>query len=168
MRLGFPGFESAKIAALMHPTRNSKLETQRTGTVLAFDFGLKRIGVAVGEAALRQAHALTTVEAESNEARFAAIARLIEEWRPVLLVVGLPLALDGAEHELTARCRRFANQLRGRFALPVDLADERLTSVAADAQLREAGLDWKKRKDKIDALAAQIMLQGYFDATGPA
>lgn len=136
--------------------------------MLAFDFGLKRIGIAVGEAALHQAHALTTIEAESSEARFAAIARLIEEWRPALLVVGLPLSLDGAEHELTVRCRRFANQLRGRFALPVDLADERLTSVAADAELREAGLDWKKRRDRIDALAAQLILQGYFDANGPA
>ncbi|MBA3904396.1 MAG: Holliday junction resolvase RuvX, partial [Rhodocyclaceae bacterium] len=61
-------------------------------------------------------------------------------------------------------CRRFANQLHGRFGLPVELADERFTSAAADAQLREAGLGWQKRKGRIDALAAQIILQGYFDA----
>jgi putative Holliday junction resolvase len=118
----------------------------------------------VGEAGLKQASALTALAAETNEARFAGIARLILEWRPVLLVVGLPLALDGTEHAMTARCRRFADQLHGRFGLPVALADERLTSAAAEAQLREAGVGWRKRKDKIDAQAAQIILQGYFDA----
>lgn len=135
------------------------------GTVLAFDFGLKRIGVAVGETLLGRANALATIEAETNEARFAAIARLIQEWRPVLLVIGLPLSLDGAEHAMSARCRRFANQLHGRFGLPVALSDERLTSVAADAELRETGMNWKQRKSRVDALAAQHILQDYFDAT---
>ena len=133
-------------------------------TVLAFDFGLKRIGVAVGERLLGRARALTTIEAEANEARFAAIARLITEWQPALLVVGLPLSLDGEEHEMTARARRFANQLHGRSGLPVVLADARLTSAAADAELREAGHGWKARKARIDALAAQHILQDYFDA----
>ncbi len=134
------------------------------GTVLAFDFGLKRIGVAIGEPLLRRANALTTIEAETNEARFAAIARLIQEWQPALLVIGLPLALDGAEHEMTVRCRRFANQLHGRFDLPVVLTDERLTSAVADTELREAGLGWRMRKGRVDALAAQHILQDYFDA----
>ncbi|MBI4989272.1 MAG: Holliday junction resolvase RuvX [Rhodocyclales bacterium] len=133
-------------------------------TVLAFDFGLKRIGVAVGETLLKRANALATIDAETKEARFTAIARLIQEWQPALLVIGLPLSLDGAEHEMTARCRRFANQLQGRFSLPVELIDERLTSTAADAELREAGLDWRARKGKVDALAAQLILQDYFDA----
>lgn len=135
-----------------------------SGTVLAFDFGLKRIGVAVGHSGPKLAHALTTIEAETNAARFAAIAALIAEWQPTLLVVGLPLALDGSEHAMTARCRRFANQLQGRFGLPVALADERLTSVLADAALREAGVGWKRRKVKVDAVAAQCILQDYFDA----
>lgn len=134
------------------------------GTVLAFDFGLKRIGVAVGETLLKRANALATIEAESNDARFEAIARLIHEWQPARLVIGLPLSLDGAEHGMTVRCRRFANQLHGRFGLPVVLTDERLTSAAADAELREAGLDWKARKGRVDALAAQHILQDYFDA----
>ncbi len=144
-------------------TLNPKHATPNRGTVLAFDFGLKRIGVAVGEIALRHAEPLLTVSAISNDERFAAIAKLVAEWKPVLLVVGLPLHLDGHEHEMTTRCRRFANQLHGRFGLPVELADERLSSASADEQLREAGHDWKKRKDKLDALAAQIILQGYFD-----
>lgn len=135
------------------------------GTVLGFDFGLKRIGVAVGETLLRQARPLMTIDAEANTARFAIIERLLGEWQPALLVVGLPLAMDGTEHELSRRCRRFANQLHGRFGLPVRLVDERLTSSAADERLREAGLNWRERKEKVDAVAAQIILQSYFDAT---
>jgi putative Holliday junction resolvase len=150
------------------PRPTSLAPPVRTGTVLAFDFGLKRIGVAVGEIELRHAQALTALAAESNDDRFSAIAGLIAEWRPALLVVGLPLALDGSDHAMSARCRRFANQLHGRFGLPVELADERFTSLEADAQLREAGLDWRKRKDKTDALAAQLILQGYFDANRSA
>jgi putative Holliday junction resolvase len=134
------------------------------GTVLCFDFGLKRIGVAVGETLLGRANPLVTLETATNAARFAAIARLIEEWRPALLLVGLPLSMDGTEHEMTVRCRRFANQLHGRFGLPVTLIDERLTSAAADAELREAGLDWKARRKRVDALAARHILQDYFDA----
>ena len=97
------------------------------GTVLAFDFGTRRIGVAVGEAMLKNARPLTTIDAAANDARFAAIGRLIAEWQPARLVVGLPLALDGSAHEMTARSRRFANQLHGRFGLPVALVDERLS-----------------------------------------
>ena len=96
-----------------------------SGTVLAFDFGEKRIGVAVGERLLAQAHPLTTLRGERNDERFAAIAALIAEWQPTSLVVGLPVALDGSAHAMTARCTRFANQLRGRFGLPVDYAEER-------------------------------------------
>lgn len=135
-----------------------------SGSVLAFDFGLRRIGVAVGESLLGRARPLTTIAAADNAARFNAISRLIEEWQPLRLVVGLPLALDGSEHEMTARCRRFANQLRGRFSVPVDLVDERLSSAAAEENLRDTGLDWKKRKPQLDAWAAQVILQSYFDA----
>ena len=134
------------------------------GTVLAFDFGVKRIGVAIGEALLGRARALTTIAAEDNATRFAAIARLIGEWQPQQLVLGLPLAEDGAGHELTARVRRFAHQLEGRFHLPVALIDERYSSREADARLAARGLSWQKRKQELDAEAAQIILQDYFDA----
>jgi putative Holliday junction resolvase len=133
------------------------------GTVLAFDFGTRRIGVAVGELMLAQARPLTTLAAEANDARFAAIGRLIDEWRPARLVVGLPLALDGAEHDMSARCRRFAHQLEGRFRLPVVLVDERLSSAAADEALRSRGLGWRERKARVDAEAAAAILQDYFD-----
>lgn len=136
------------------------------GTVLAFDFGQKRIGVAVGEEELAQAHPLTTIHGEGNRERFAAIAALLEEWQPSRLVVGLPLALDGTPHAMTARCSRFANQLRGRFGLPVDCAEERLTSVEAEERLRAGGHTAKSAKEHLDAIAAQIILQCYFEIAG--
>ena len=86
------------------------------GTVLAFDFGERRIGVAVGELELGIAHPLETIDAAANDARFARIAALLQEWQPVLLVVGLPLALDGTEHRLTALARKFAQRLQGASA----------------------------------------------------
>ena len=133
------------------------------GTVLAFDFGEKRIGVAVGEWSLAQAHPLTTIRSEANAERFATIAALIKEWQPVSLVVGLPVALDGSAHAMTARCTRFANQLRGRFGLTVDYAEERLSSVEAEERLRESGHNARSAKEHVDELAAQIILQCFFE-----
>lgn len=133
------------------------------GSVLAFDFGEKRIGVAVGEWPLAQAHPLTTIRSEVNATRFAAIADLIAEWRPVSLLVGLPLALDGSAHAMTARCTRFANQLRGRFGLPVDYGEERLSSVEAEERLRAGGHSSKSAREHLDAMAAQIILQCFFE-----
>lgn len=137
--------------------------THGQGTVLAFDFGEKRIGVAVGEWLLRQAHPLTVIHGEANDARFAAIAALIAEWQPAGLVVGLPVSLDGTPHAMTARCTRFANQLRGRFGLAVDYAEERLTSYEAGERLREGGHNAKSAKTHLDAIAAQLILQCHFD-----
>lgn len=138
------------------------------GSVLAFDFGLKRIGVAIGTllGAGRpgSARPLTTLAEESNDARFATVAALIAEWQPVQLLVGRPLNDDGTPNEMTARCERFANQLRGRFGLAVDEIDERFSSTAADAGLRERGLSWQERKQQVDAEAALIILQSWFDA----
>ena len=136
---------------------------QTRGSVLAFDFGLKRIGVAVGDWENRLAHPLETISGEGNEARFGRIAALIDEWRPTQLVCGLPFSMDGTEHDLTRRARRFANQLNGRFGLPVALVDERLTSFDADLRLREAGVKGSARKGLDDAVAAQQILQDYFD-----
>jgi putative Holliday junction resolvase len=133
------------------------------GTVLAFDFGTRRIGVAVGEMMLGTARPLTTIAAAANEPRFQAISKLITEWQPVTLVVGLPLTLSGEAHEMSARCRRFSRQLAGRFRLPVALIDERLSSTSADERLREQGLTWRVRKAAIDAEAATILLQDYFN-----
>lgn len=133
-----------------------------SGTVLAFDFGTRRIGVAVGESMIGLAHPLTEIAGEETEPRFAAIGRIIEEWRPQHLVVGLPLAADGTEHDLTRRAQRFARQLEGRFGLPVSLVDERYTSVEAEAGLRESGARKALREKRIDSAAAQLILQQFF------
>ncbi|MDD5250208.1 MAG: Holliday junction resolvase RuvX [Rhodocyclaceae bacterium] len=133
--------------------------------VLAFDFGTERIGVAVGATMLKNARPLATISAAANAVRFDAIGRLIAEWQPARLVVGLPLALDGSEHDMTARCRRFAQQLHGRFRLPVEFADERLSSAAAESRLRARGHDLRRGKAAVDAEAAAIILQSYFDRT---
>ena len=135
----------------------------RSGTVLAFDFGERRIGVAVGELQLGVAHPLDTIDAEANDVRFARIEALVNEWRPALLVVGLPLALDGSEHGLTALARRFAHRLQGRYGIETRLVDERLTSVEAEQQARDMGLDVRKARSRIDRLAAKLILESYFN-----
>lgn len=135
----------------------------RSGTILAFDFGEKRIGVAVGETQLALAHPLTTIAAEQTHIRFDAIARLIAEWQPHLLVVGLPVHMDDTEHALTARARRFGRQLEGRFNLPVAMVDERLSTREAVSLLHAAGVDARRQKPVRDQVAAQTILQAYFD-----
>src|SRR5438067_12486563 len=121
-------------------------------TVLAFDFGLKRIGVAVGEPELRTAHPLPPIAAPG----FDLISRLVQEWRPGQLVIGLPVAANG-EHPLAKRVERFARQLEGRFRLPVARVDERFSSVEAESRLR--GVKHKA----VDSVAAQLILEQYFD-----
>ena len=121
-------------------------------TVLAFDFGLKRIGVAVGEPELRTAHPLPPIAAPG----FEAISRLVQEWQPGQLVIGLPVAANG-EHPLAKRVERFARQLEGRFRLPVARVDERFSSVEAESRLR--GVKHKA----VDSVAAQLILEQYFD-----
>jgi putative Holliday junction resolvase len=134
------------------------------GTVLAFDLGLKRTGVASGELSIGIAHPLSVIHAGSNDERIAAIATLIAEWRPVLLVLGLPTHADGSEHEMTRVAKNFARKLESRFNLPVFLVDERHTSTAAESELHERGIHGKKNKALADAVAAQLILQGFFDA----
>jgi putative Holliday junction resolvase len=122
-----------------------------TRTVLAFDYGLKRIGVAVGEPELGTAHPLPPIAAPG----FEAISRLVNEWQPARLVVGLPVAAEG-EHALARRVERFARQLEGRFRIPVARVDERFSSVEAESRLRGV------KKKAIDSVAAQLILEQYF------
>jgi len=138
-----------------------------SGTVLGFDFGEKRIGVAVGETATRIAHAIETIESEANEKRFARIAELVAEWQPALLVVGRPRHPDGAPHPVAALAERFARRLEGRFALPVRFVDESCTSAEAEALLA-AGGGARAGKGAIDRLAAQLIVQSYLDGGGDA
>lgn len=132
------------------------------GTVMAFDFGEKRIGVATGETMLKMAHPLTTINSEENEVKFAQIGELIKDWNPALLVVGLPMHMDGEAHLLTQLSKKFAQRLEGRFNLPVVMVDERLSSVEAAQNLSAAGVKGIKQKAMLDAVAAQSILQSYF------
>ncbi|MEK9720397.1 MAG: Holliday junction resolvase RuvX [Quisquiliibacterium sp.] len=100
--------------------------------LLAFDFGTRRTGVALGNTLTGSARALEVIVEDRTDRRFARIAALIQDWEPQRLVVGRPCHPDGSAHEMTARCERFARQLQGRFGLPVSLVDERYSSVAAD------------------------------------
>jgi putative Holliday junction resolvase len=138
-----------------------------TGTVLAFDFGLQRIGVAVGEPEVGTAHPLPPLAAATQPGRLTAIERLVKEWRPGLLVVGRPLGEDGVPHEMTRRAERFARQLGGRFRLPVLLVDERYSSVEVESRVRAA---YGRRRavalargKALDSQAAQLLLEQFFD-----
>ena len=126
-------------------------------TFLSFDFGTRRVGVAVGNTLLGRAQPLKTVAAE-GDARFAALRALVAEWRPDALVVGVPFHPDGAEHDNTQRARRFARQLLGRFKLPVHEVDERYTTTEA---LAAGAAD-------ADAAAAAIILDQFLRHLHPA
>ena len=131
-------------------------------TVLAFDFGTHRIGVAVGNTLIRFAQPLVTIAGDSETTTMAAIAALVNEWQPRELVVGLPLHADGSPHAMTERARRFARELGERFGLPVALIDERWTTQVAQDRLNRnrAGRSGRAHRDEI---AAQVILQAYFD-----
>ena len=118
-------------------------------TILAFDFGEKRIGVAVGNTITKTSEPLKIIQEKNQDDKFQAIEQLIQEWQPHILVVGLPKHPDGAEHEMTLKAKRFGNQLNGRFQKEVVWVDERYTSVSVDGGN--------------DALAAQLILQQYLD-----
>ena len=117
-------------------------------TYLAFDFGEKRVGVATGNDFTKTAEALTTISYNNKDQLFEKIQAFIKEWQPKALVVGIPTHPDGNAHEMTAKAQRFANQLQGRFNLPVHRVDERYTSVSVE--------------NGDDALAAQLILEQYF------
>lgn len=137
----------------------------QTGTCLAFDFGETRIGVAQGDCSLGIATPLTTISGSSNDEKFAKIAALIQEWQPERLVVGLPTHLDGTEHELTQLARKFGHRLNGRFKLPIYFVDERLSSMLAEELLKQAGVKGHKQKAMLDQVAAQAILQSFFNGS---
>jgi len=129
-------------------------------TLLAFDYGLKRIGVALGNTLTGAARPLCILTPTTRVQRFDQIARLLQEWEPERVVVGLPYATDGSEQYATLRARRFAQQLHGRFGVAVDLVDERGSSVEAQQILGTHAPD--------DAVAAAVILQRYLDACDTA
>jgi putative holliday junction resolvase len=132
-------------------------------TLLGFDYGRKRIGVAVGQQVTQSATALTTVSARDGKPDWTAITRLIEEWKPDALVVGIPYHMDGSEQDMTRAAQRFCRQLEGRYRLPVHTADERLSSYIVESGLSGSG----NAGHTIDPLSAQVILQDWLQQKEP-
>ena len=135
---------------------------------LAFDFGLKKIGVAVGDSLLRHARPLSTLISETKQRRFEQVEELLKEWQPDQVVVGLPLTLDGGEQEASTHARRFANQLHGRYGLEVILVEEQNSSMEAQHLIRQfKQFDARQARrfaDEDDAVAAAVILQRHLDS----
>ncbi len=136
------------------------------GTFLGFDFGLRRIGVAVGQVITCGSNPLTTLTSQGNNPDWMAIKLLIDEWQPEGLVVGIPVHMDGKETAITQRAQQFARQLAGRFNLPVHSADERLSSREAESIIkhnRQSGRRNKSTKKDVDKIAATLILQTWLE-----
>ena len=128
-------------------------------TILGFDFGTKRIGIAIGQEVTATANPLTTITAVKHKPDWEAISKIIKEWQPDLFVVGLPVHMDGSEQPMTQAAKRFSNQLNGRYQIPVALMDERLSSDEAESILKEqSGFT---DKAQIDMMSAQLILQSW-------
>jgi putative Holliday junction resolvase len=139
-------------------------------SLLALDFGHRRIGVATGSCITGTASALETIAAVAGEPGWARLTQIINEWSPDLIVLGLPLNTDGTESEMTAAAKVFAAEIRSRYQLAVELVDERYTSAEAEALLkdqRRSGIRNKKlKKEDVDALAAQLIAESWLNAAG--
>lgn len=130
---------------------------------LGFDFGTKSLGIAVGSTATGRAEHLTAAAVRHGLPDWAVVDRLVQDWQPAALVVGLPLNMDDSENAMTRAARKFGQRLHARYNLPVHWVDERLTSVEAKNAMVEARVPWSRRKAKVDKLAAQTILQAYLD-----
>ncbi|MDD2171236.1 Holliday junction resolvase RuvX [Glaesserella parasuis] len=132
-------------------------------TVLAFDFGTNSIGCAVGQSITGTAQGLSAFKAQDGIPNWEQIGKVIAQWQPDLLVVGLPLNMDGTEQPLTQRAKKFANRLNGRFNLPVELQDERLTTVEAKSEIFARGGFKALKKGKVDVISACLILESWFE-----
>lgn len=130
--------------------------------ILAFDYGTRRIGVAVGNELLHSARELTPLTARDGIPDWNIVTRLLDEWQPDLLVVGLPLNMDGSESAMSTRARKFGNRLHGRYGKPCEMVDERGTTREAKLIAREAGHKGNYRQDSVDGIAAILILEGWF------
>lgn len=132
-------------------------------SILAFDYGTKSIGVAVGQAVTGTASPLSAVRARDGIADWNHLEQIMAEWQPSLCVVGLPLNMDGTEQPISTRARKFANRLHGRFGVKIVLQDERLTTTSARELLFAHGGYKKLQKDKVDSASACLILEDYFN-----
>ncbi len=138
---------------------------QKNKLVLAFDYGGKRVGVAMGDASIGIAHPIKAISYKTSKELMAEIERIVREWKPSALVVGMPRQEGGEPHSLEKRVNRFCKTLESRFKLMVHTIDESYTSVEADQFLSENKVGWEKRKKMIDMVAAQLILEDFFIAS---
>ncbi|RVU85859.1 Holliday junction resolvase RuvX [Leucothrix sargassi] len=139
-------------------------------TVLVFDFGLKRTGVAVGNTIVGTASTVETLQSVNGKPNWDGISRLIKQWSPAKIVVGMPMQLDGTDTPLTDPINKFCNQLNGRYNLPVEQANEQFTSIEAGRRLKEvrqAGRKKKVSKEDVDQLSAVIIFENWFQSQSP-
>lgn len=132
-------------------------------TILCFDFGTKTIGSAVGQTLTKTANPLVDIPARDGIPEWRNIQRLIDEWQPNLLIVGLPLNMDGSDSELGVRAKKFAKRLHGRYGLPVEMADERLSSFEAKGEIIQRSGSRQFKHQNVDSLAAKIILESWFE-----
>ncbi|EIJ71877.1 Holliday junction resolvase RuvX [Pasteurella bettyae] len=132
-------------------------------TALSFDFGTKSIGCAVGQSITGTAQALPAFKARDGIPDWNEIEKCLEEWKPQVIVVGLPLNMDGTEQPLTLRAKKFANRLNGRFGIPVELQDERLTTTEARSEIFGRGGYKALNKSKVDGISAALILESWFE-----
>ena len=132
-------------------------------TALAFDFGTKSIGCAVGQSITGTAQSLPAFKAQDGIPNWDAIEKYLKEWKPDVVIVGLPLNMDGTEQDLTVRARKFANRLQGRFGVNVQLQDERLTTTEARSEIFDRGGFRALKKGKVDGISACLILESWFE-----
>lgn len=133
-------------------------------TLLAFDYGTQNIGVASGQTITRSANPQTPLKAKDGIPDWNQIEKLLKEWQPDLVLVGLPLNMDDTESELSARARKFANRLHGRFGIKVEMVDERLSSFEAKSEVMERGGSRNYKKNPVDSIAARVILESWLTA----
>ena len=136
-------------------------------TLLAFDYGTKNIGVATGQTITCSASSLPPLKARDGIPDWAQIEKLMNEWKPDLVLVGLPLNMDDTESELSARARKFANRIHGRFGVKVEMVDERLSSFEAKGEVMQRGGSRDYRNNPVDSIAARLILEGWFERNRP-
>lgn len=134
---------------------------EAANTLMGFDYGSSKIGVAIGQVITQTATPLTTLRSVKNQPDWQRIAQLIEEWKPDTLIVGLPIQMNGTDAEMAAPARRFARQLNGRFKLPVHMVDEKLTSREAWSRIGGKAI---KDVTQIDSMAAKLILETWFSS----
>lgn len=132
-------------------------------TVIGFDFGKKYIGVAVGQEMTGSASPLGSIKANDGIPNWDSLGSYLKEWQPDLIVVGLPLNMDGSEQQLTLDAKKFGNRIAGRFGLKVEFQDERLTTADAKEQLFSRGGYKNLKKDNIDAESARLIIESFFE-----